>query len=79
MDTVRLFSHSPRIFLQIAKSDSAGHGLINYKDTKAKCGHLKKLISKRTLRQVFIRVYGLERQSVMLVFISTQLRKLLTL
>ncbi len=30
------------------------HGLIDYKDTKANCGHLKKFICKGTLRQVFI-------------------------
>jgi hypothetical protein len=46
------------------------HGLINYKDTKAK--------SKGTSRQVFVRVYRLEIQSVMLVF-STQLCELLPL
>ncbi len=44
--------------------------------TKAKCRHLKIWNCKGTLRQVFIRVYGLERQSVMLVF-STQLCELL--
>jgi hypothetical protein len=32
--------------------------------TKAKCRHLKKLTCKETLRQMFIRVYGLEIQSV---------------
>ncbi len=47
-------------------------GLINYKYTRAKCRHLKKFTCKGTLRQVFIRVYRLEIQSVMLVF-STQL------
>jgi hypothetical protein len=50
--------------------------IINYKDTKTKCRHLKKLTSKGTLRQVFIRVYRLEIQSVMLV---TQLCELLPL
>ncbi len=44
------------------------HGLINYKDTKAKCCHLKKFTCNVTLRQVFIRVYKLEIQSVTLVF-----------
>ncbi len=39
----------------------------------AKYHHLKKLTCKGTLRQVFIRVYRLEIQSVMLVF-STQLQ-----
>jgi hypothetical protein len=43
-------------------------GLINYKETKAKCRHLKKFTCKGTLRQVFIRVYRLEIQSVMLVY-----------
>ncbi len=41
-------------------------------DTDAKCRHLKILTCKETLRQVFIRVYSPEIQSVMLVF-STQL------
>ncbi len=44
------------------------HWLINYIDTKAKCRHLKKLTCKGTLWQVFIRVYKLEIQSVILVF-----------
>jgi hypothetical protein len=43
-------------------------GLISYIDIKAKCRHLKKFTCKGTLRQVFIRVYRLEIQSVMLVF-----------
>jgi hypothetical protein len=38
----------------------------------------KKLISEGTLRQIFIRVYGLKIQSVMLVF-STQRCELLPL
>jgi hypothetical protein len=54
------------------------HSLINYIDTKAKCRHLKELICKGTFRQVFIRVYRLEKQSIMLVF-STQLCELLPL
>ncbi len=33
------------------------HGLIIYIDTKAKCRHLKIWTCKRTLRQVFIRIY----------------------
>ena len=53
-------------------------GLINYIDTTAKCRHLKILTFKGTFRQVFIRVYRLEIQSVMLVF-STQLCELLPL
>jgi hypothetical protein len=44
------------------------HGLINFIDTKIKCRHLKKLTCKGTLWQVFIRVFRLEIQSVMLVF-----------
>jgi hypothetical protein len=46
------------------------HGLINYivVGTKAKCRHLRKLTSKGTLRLVFIRVYRLEMQTVMLIF-----------
>jgi hypothetical protein len=36
------------------------HGLINYKDTQTKCRRLKKFTCKGALRQVFIRVYGLE-------------------
>jgi hypothetical protein len=47
-------------------------------DTKTKCRHLKKLTCKGTLWQVFIGVYRLEIQSVMLVF-STQLYDLLLL
>jgi hypothetical protein len=37
--------------------ESGNHGLINYKDTKTKCRHLKKLTCKGTLGQVIIRVY----------------------
>ncbi len=44
----------------------------------SKCRHLKKLTCKGIFRQAFIRVYRLERQSVMLVF-STRLCKLLPL
>jgi hypothetical protein len=51
--------------------------IINYKDTPAKCRHLKKLTCKGTLRQVFIRVYRPEF-TVMLVF-STQLFELVLL
>jgi hypothetical protein len=53
------------------------HGLINYVDTRAKFLHIKNLTCKGTLRQVFIRVYRLEIQSVMLVFL-TQLCALLS-
>jgi hypothetical protein len=52
------------------------HGLINYKDIKAKCRHLKKLTCKGTSRQIFIRV--IEIYGIMLVF-STQLGELLPL
>jgi hypothetical protein len=34
-----------------------GMALINYLDTEAKCRHLKKMICKGSLWQVFIRVY----------------------
>ncbi len=47
------------------------HGF-NYTDSKAECRHLKNFTCKGTLRQVFLRAYRLEIQSVMLVF-STQL------
>jgi hypothetical protein len=33
-------------------SNACNHGLINYKDTNAKCRHLQKLTCKGTLRQV---------------------------
>ncbi len=36
------------------------HGLINYKDTKTKYRHQKKLTCTGTLRQALIRVYKLE-------------------
>ncbi len=51
-------------------------GLINYIVSKPKCRHLKQFTCEGTLQQVFIRVYILEIQSVMLVF-STQLCGLL--
>jgi hypothetical protein len=60
------------------EGDTQHHGLINYIDTKAECRHLKKLICKGALRQVFIIVYRLEIQSVMLAFL-TQLCELLPL
>jgi hypothetical protein len=41
---------------------------MNYKDTKTNCRHLKKFTCKGTLRKVFIGVYRLEVQSVMLIF-----------
>jgi hypothetical protein len=43
-------------------------GLVNYIDTKAKCRHLKIVTCKVTLWQVFIRVYRLVIQPIMLVF-----------
>ncbi len=55
------------------------HGLINYKDTKAKCRHLKKIDPYRDFSAgVFQSLYTQEihEQSVTLVF-STQLCKLL--
>jgi hypothetical protein len=55
-----------------------GPGLINCIVTKAKCRHLKKLPSKGNLRQVFIRDYRLDIQSVMFVF-STQICELMPL
>ncbi len=44
------------------------HRLVNYIDTKVQCCHLKSLTCKGILRQVFIRVYRIEIQSVKLVF-----------
>ncbi len=55
------------------------HGLINYKDKRVICRHLRKLTCKGTLLEVFIRVKlenGDTVQSVILVF-STQLCELL--
>ena len=54
------------------------HGLIKYIDTKAKFRHLKKFTCKWTLRQVFVIVYRLEIQSVMLIFL-TQICEMLSL
>ncbi len=36
------------------KLKRSDHGLLNYKDTKTKCRHLKKFTRKGTLQQVFI-------------------------
>jgi hypothetical protein len=55
-----------------------GHGLINYIDGKSKCRHLQKFTCEGILRQVFIRVYRMEKQSVILLF-STQHCELLHL
>ncbi len=54
------------------------HGLMIYIDAKAKCRRLNILTCNGTLQQVFIGVYRLEIQSVMLVF-STQICELLSL
>jgi hypothetical protein len=73
------FEISDVFILKVAYlSDGFTHGLSNYQGIKAKCHHLKKLICKGTLRQVFVRVYRLGIQSVVLVF-STQLWELLPL
>jgi hypothetical protein len=58
----------------INSGDSASHEQINY--TPSKMSSSKKLTCKGTSRLVFIRVYRLEIQSVMLVF-SSQLCELL--
>ncbi len=71
-------THPDSLFASYPAHLGNAHGKITYKDTKAKCRHLKKLTCKETLREVFIRVYRLEIQSVMLVF-STQLCELLPL
>ncbi len=67
-----------RICIKSAQEQGYGlaHGVVNYKDTKRKCRHLKRLTCNGTLRQVFIRDYRLEKQSVMLVF-SAQLCELM--
>ncbi len=43
---------------------------MDYTDTKAKCRHIKKFTWKGSLRQVFIRVYRLVIQLVMMVFLA---------
>ncbi len=53
--------------------ERGNHGLINNIDFKAKCRHLKKLTSKGTLRQVFIKVYRLEIHTFSLVQLSPTL------
>ncbi len=57
------------IAMQLSARITSQHRLINYRIRKPKknVSHLKKLICKRTLRQVFLRVYRLKVQSVMLV------------
>jgi hypothetical protein len=62
----RLYSSSDK--LQISLCNGEHHGLMNYIDTTAKCRHLKQLTCKGALRQMFIRVYRLKIQSIMLVF-----------
>jgi hypothetical protein len=57
----RLAGHS-------ASATAWNHGLFHFKDNNTKYRHLKKLTCKETLWQVFLRVYRLEIQSVMLVF-----------
>jgi hypothetical protein len=58
---------------------AANHGLINYIDTKAVCRFPNKLTRTGTSRRcLFIRVYTLVIQSIVLVF-STQLCELLPL
>ncbi len=57
---------------------STSSSLVRNEETNAMGCHLKELTCKWTLRQVFIRVYRLEIQSVMLVF-STQLCELMPL
>ncbi len=77
------YAYPVYLFLRIKKNRNISwmyecksrHGIIRYIDTKAKWRHLIKLTCKGTLRQVFIRVYRLEIQSVMFVF-STQLCEL---
>jgi hypothetical protein len=54
------------------------HELRNYKDTIAKCRHLKIFTYEGTLRQVYIKIYRLDIQSVMLA-ILTHLCELLPL
>ncbi len=49
----------PSVSLSVLICD---HGLINYKDSKAKCRHLQKFTCKGTLRQVIITVYRMETQ-----------------
>ncbi len=80
LDSTNYFIGNKKILISLPKvSQDQGHrpphGLIDYIDTKAKC-HLKKLTCKGTLRHVFIRVYRLEIQSVMLVFWPTHLSEL---
>ncbi len=62
---------------QIGCAANIGDGYARRKirliEGNAKCRHLKKLTCKGTLRQVFIRVYRLEIQSVMLVFFDPAL------
>jgi hypothetical protein len=56
-----------RILVQETDDVATTYRLIKYQNTKAKCCHLKKFTCKGTLWQVFIRVFRLEIQSVMLV------------
>jgi len=54
-------------YSKAGRAELQDHGLINYIDIKAKCRHLKKVTCKGTLRQVFIKIYRLGIQSVMLI------------
>jgi hypothetical protein len=49
-----LLKKRPRLSIVPDHMKIPAHGLIIYKDTKAKCRHLKKLTCKGTLQQVFI-------------------------
>ncbi len=49
------------------------NGLLNYKDAKAKCRHLKKLTCKGASRQVFLSVlYGTPSRTVYDMYVFTQ-------
>jgi hypothetical protein len=74
-------SRSPSLWMRAWGSfdNCCNQGLIKYKDNITKFRYLKQLICKGTLRQVFIRVFRLEIQSVMLVFSTLQLCELLPL
>ncbi len=70
---IRIYSGSATLKSKHGKREGRKHWLIKYIDTKAKCRHPKNL----PVKQVFIRVYRLEIQSVILVF-STQFFDLLS-
>ncbi len=56
-------SHRIRRSGRPAPGHTGKHGLINYIETKEKMSSLIKFICTGTLRQVFLRVYRLEKQS----------------